>query len=155
MDTRILGRSGITVSRLCLGTMMFGGPTDEKTSRRIIDMARDAGITFIDTADAYNAGKSEEVVGRAIKRHRHDWVLATKVGMPLAGGDPNRRGLSRRWIAQQLDASLKRLGTDHVDILYFHREDHFTAISGFPISAPGATPRWCAPATPTALPARW
>ena len=127
MQSRNLGRSGLTVSRLCLGTMMFGGPTDEKTSRRIIDMSRDAGINFMDTADAYNAGKSERVIGRAIKANRDHWVLATKVAQPMHATNPNMRGLSRRWITEELDASLKRLGLDHVDILYFHRDDRTVA----------------------------
>jgi aryl-alcohol dehydrogenase (NADP+) len=127
MQTRKLGRSGLTVSRLCLGTMMFGGQTDEKTSRRIIDMSRDAGINFLDTADAYNGGKSERVVGRAIKANREHWVLATKVAQPRHANNPNMRGLSRRWISEGLDASLKRLGLDHVDILYFHRDDRSVA----------------------------
>src|SRR5258707_8476395 len=97
MDYRNLGRSGVKVSPLCLGTMMFGGQTDEPASRRIIDKARGAGVNFIDTADAYNAGKSEEVVGRAIAAHRDAWVLATKLSNPMAD-DPNGRGLSRKWV---------------------------------------------------------
>src|SRR5882724_10025386 len=84
MQFRSLGRSGLKVSPLCLGTMMFGGPTDEETSRRIIDKAREVGINFIDTADAYNAGGSEEVTGRAIGRDRDAWVLATKLCNPMA-----------------------------------------------------------------------
>ena len=128
MEYRSLGRSGLKVSRLCLGAMMFGGPTDEKTSRLITDMAREAGINFIDTADAYHRGKSEEVVGRAIGRQRDDWILATKIGQPADAKDPNQRGLTRRWIMRQLDASLKRLGTDCIDIYYFHREDLNTAL---------------------------
>jgi aryl-alcohol dehydrogenase (NADP+) len=128
MEYKTLGRSGLTVSRLCLGTMLFGGVTDEKTSKRICDMAIDAGINFIDTADVYNFGATEKVVGRCIKRKRADWILATKAGNDFAADDPNQRGLTRRWIMQQLDASLKRLGTDHVDIFYFHREDLETAL---------------------------
>ena len=128
MEYRKLGRSGLTVSRLCLGTMMFGDTTDEKTSKRIVDMARDAGINFIDTADVYGRGASEEVTGRAIKRQRADWIVATKAGQPFDPKDPNKVGLTRRWLTHQLDASLKRLGTDHVDIFYFHREDLNTAL---------------------------
>ncbi|MBN8986216.1 MAG: aldo/keto reductase, partial [Rhizobiales bacterium] len=94
MQYRQLGRSGLKVSPLCLGTMMFGGPTDEATSKRIVDKARDAGINFIDTADAYSNGTSEEVVGRAIAAQRQHWVLATKLANPM-GKDPNRVGLSR------------------------------------------------------------
>lgn len=129
MQYRTLGRSGVTVSRLCLGAMMFGGQTDERTARLIIDLAGDAGINFIDTADAYHGGRSEEVVGRALKRRRDDWILATKVGQPFHPEDPNQRGLSRRWISKQLDASLKRLATDYVDIYYFHREDLATDLA--------------------------
>jgi aryl-alcohol dehydrogenase (NADP+) len=128
MQYRSLGRSGLKVSRLCLGTMMFGGPTDEKTSRVISAMAREAGINFIDTADVYHRGKSEEIVGRAIGRHRDDWILATKVGSRFHPEDANQTGLSRRWITRQLDASLKRLGTDCIDIYYFHRDDRATAL---------------------------
>jgi aryl-alcohol dehydrogenase-like predicted oxidoreductase len=128
MDYKKLGRSGLQVSRLCLGTMLFGVQTDEKTSKRIIDMARAAGTNFIDTADVYNRGITEEVVGRAIKRKRADWILATKVANAFDPGDPNQRGLTRRWITRALDASLKRLGTDHVDIYYFHREDPHTSL---------------------------
>ncbi|RQR26044.1 aldo/keto reductase [Burkholderia sp. Bp9143] len=122
MDYRYLGRSALKVSPLCLGAMMFGGETDEATSTRIIDKAFDQGINFIDTADVYHAGRSEEIVGRAIARHRDSWVVATKFGFP-AGPDagPNRQGQSRKWIYESVDASLKRLGTDYIDILYFHR----------------------------------
>ncbi|EDT05762.1 aldo/keto reductase [Burkholderia ambifaria] len=122
MDYRYLGRSALKVSPLCLGAMMFGGETDEATSARIIDKAFDQGVNFIDTADVYHAGRSEEIVGRAIARHRDSWVVATKFGHP-AGPDagPNRQGQSRKWIYESVDASLKRLGTDYIDILYFHR----------------------------------
>ncbi|MDS0858765.1 aldo/keto reductase [Burkholderia pseudomultivorans] len=122
MDYRYLGRSALKVSPLCLGAMMFGGETDKATSARIIDKAFDQGVNFIDTADVYHAGRSEEIVGRAIAPHRDSWVVATKFGYP-AGPDagPNRQGQSRKWICQAVDASLKRLGTDYIDILYFHR----------------------------------
>ncbi len=127
MEMRKLGRSGLKVSRLCLGTMMFGGPTDERTSASIISDAREAGINFIDTADAYNGGASEGVVGRAIKEDRDRWVLATKCANPM-GADPNRGGLSRKWVIKACEDSLRRLGTDFVDILYLHKEDHSTAL---------------------------
>ncbi len=127
MQYRQLGRSGLKVSPICLGTMMFGGPTDDATSGRIIAKALDAGINFIDTADAYSKGGSEEVVGRAIGDNRHAWVLATKLANPM-GKDPNRVGLSRRWVLQAADESLKRLGTDHIDIYYLHKEDHATPL---------------------------
>ncbi|WP_449256605.1 aldo/keto reductase [Bosea sp. (in: a-proteobacteria)] len=128
MDYRRLGRSGLRVSPLCLGTMMFGGATDEAESRRIIDHARDAGINFIDTADVYNEGRSEEVTGRAIAEHRQGWVLATKVANPMGSG-PNRSGLSRRWVMQACEDSLRRLGTDVIDIYYLHKEDHQTPLA--------------------------
>jgi len=122
MDYRYLGRSALKVSPLCLGTMMFGGETDEATSTRIIDKAFDQGVNFIDTADVYHAGRSEEIVGRAIARHRDSWVVATKFGYPAApDAGPNRQGQSRKWIYESVDASLKRLATDYIDILYFHR----------------------------------
>jgi aryl-alcohol dehydrogenase (NADP+) len=127
MDYRNLGRSGLKVSPLCLGTMLFGGPTDEPTAARIIGKARDAGINFIDSADAYNAGRSEQVSGRAIAAERDRWVLATKLSNPMGKG-VNERGLSRKWVMQAADASLKRLGTDYIDIYYLHKEDHSTPL---------------------------
>jgi aryl-alcohol dehydrogenase-like predicted oxidoreductase len=127
MEYRKLGRSGLRVSPICLGTMMFGGQTDEAESARIVARAKDAGINFIDTADAYNDGRSEEVVGRAIKRDRDHWVLATKICNPMGPG-PNRSGLSRRWVFQACDASLTRLGVDWIDIMYLHKEDHDTPL---------------------------
>lgn len=120
MDYRYLGRSALKVSPLCLGAMMFGGETDETTSKRIIDKAFDQGVNFIDTADVYHAGRSEEIVGRAVAGQRDSWVIATKFGYPTTQG-PNEQGQSRKWIIQSVDASLKRLGTDYIDILYFHR----------------------------------
>ncbi|MDO4233121.1 MAG: aldo/keto reductase [Lautropia sp.] len=122
MQYRSLGRSALKVSPLCLGSMMFGGQTDESTSRRIIASAADQGINFIDTADRYNEGRSEEIVGRAIAADRDRWVLATKCANPLsADAGPNQRGLSRKWIFRAVEDSLKRLGTDYIDLLYFHR----------------------------------
>lgn len=128
MDYRTLGRSGLKVSPLCLGAMMFGGPTTEADSREIIAAARDAGINFIDTADAYNNGESERVVGRAIGGERGRWVVATKLANKV-GDDPNSGGLSRRWVQMACDASLQRLGIDTIDIYYLHKEDHATALS--------------------------
>ncbi len=122
MDYRQLGRRGLKVSPLCLGTMMFGGRSDEATSRRIIASARDAGLNFIDTADVYNTGRSEEITGEAIKGERDWWVLATKVCNPMGDG-PNQRGLSRKWILEAAESSLRRLGCDHIDIYYLHKED--------------------------------
>jgi len=127
MQYRQLGRSGLKISPICLGTMMFGGPTDEATSSRIVAKAREAGVNFIDTADAYNGGQSERVVGRAIADARPNWILATKLANPI-GDDPNHGGLSRRWVLQAADESLKRLGTDYIDIYYLHKEDHATPL---------------------------
>jgi aryl-alcohol dehydrogenase (NADP+) len=107
--------------------MMFGGPTDEATARRIIDHGRDHGINFIDTADAYADGRSEQIVGRAIAGHRGDWVLATKLANPTGPG-PNDRGLSRRHVLRAAEASLARLGTGWIDILYLHKEDLTTPL---------------------------
>ena len=122
MDYRYLGRSALKVSPLCLGAMMFGGETDEGTSRRILDKAFDQGVNFLDTADVYHAGRSEEIVGRAIAERRDSWVVATKFGYQAsAAARPNEQGQSRKWIFQTVEASLKRLGTDYIDLLYFHR----------------------------------
>lgn len=128
MQYRKLGRTGVSVSTLCLGTMMFGDRTSEADSHEIVAACRDAGVNFIDTADVYVTGESERITGRAIARDRHRWVLATKVGNAM-DEDPNRRGLSRRWLAQAIDGSLERLGTDHVDIWYLHREDADTPLA--------------------------
>jgi aryl-alcohol dehydrogenase-like predicted oxidoreductase len=128
MEYRSLGSSGLKVSPLCLGTMMFGGPTDEPTAARIIDRAREQGINFIDTADGYTGGASEEIVGRAIRNHRAWWVLATKIANPTGPG-PNARGLSRRQVHHAVDASLRRLGVTEIDLLYLHKEDHATPLA--------------------------
>ncbi|WP_037503027.1 aldo/keto reductase [Solirubrobacter soli] len=125
IDTyRPLGRTGVQVSSLCLGTMMFGawGNTDHDDSIRIIHAALDAGVNFVDTADVYSAGESEEIVGKALKGRRDDVVLATKFFMPM-GEDPNRRGPSRRWIVTAVEQSLRRLQTDHIDLYQVHRPD--------------------------------
>ena len=128
MEYRALGRSGLKVSTLCLGTMMFGGATDEPSSARIIAKARDQGVNFLDTADQYNNGKSEEIVGRAVKSERDRWVVATKLANPMGPG-PNEVGLSRKWVMQAAEASLKRLGTDYIDVYYLHKEDHVTPLA--------------------------
>jgi aryl-alcohol dehydrogenase-like predicted oxidoreductase len=120
MEYRYLGNSALQVSPLCLGAMMFGGATDEAISRRIVDKAYARQINFIDTADAYNGGASEEITGRAIAANRDFWVLATKFGYG-SGIGPNQRGQSRKWVIQATEASLRRLGTDYIDILYFHQ----------------------------------
>ncbi|MFE2465509.1 aldo/keto reductase [Streptomyces mirabilis] len=122
MKYRTLGRTGIKVSPYCLGAMMFGaiGNPDHDDSVRIIHKALDAGINFVDTADAYSRGESEEIVGKALKGRRDDVVLATKAHLPM-GDDPNQRGNSRRWLVRALEDSLRRLGTDHVDLFQIHR----------------------------------
>ena len=123
MEHRPLGRTGVSASKLCLGTMMFGewGTKDHDESIRIIHRALDAGINFIDTADAYSAGESEEIVGKALAGgRRDDVVLATKVWFPM-GEDANRRGASRRWIIREAEDSLRRLGTDWIDLYQIHR----------------------------------
>lgn len=127
MEYRRLGASGLHVSPICLGTMMFGGRTDKKTSHKIIDHARDAGVNFIDTADIYVKGETEKVVGPAVKPHRDYWVLATKAGQK-SGEGPNEGGLGAAYLKRRLDGSLKRMGLDHVDIFYFHCDDEDTPI---------------------------
>jgi len=124
MELRPLGRTGVHVSALCLGAMMFGewGTKDHEESIRIIHRALDAGINFVDTADVYSAGESEEIVGKALAGRRDDIVLATKVHMPMGEG-PNRRGNSRRWIIGEVENSLRRLGTDWIDLYQVHRYD--------------------------------
>jgi aryl-alcohol dehydrogenase-like predicted oxidoreductase len=132
MEHRTLGRTGMYVSPLCLGAMMFGdwGNKDENESIRIIHRALDAGINFIDTADVYSRGESEEIVGKAIKSpptRRDNVILATKVHGTM-GDDPNQSGNSRRWIAKECDASLKRLRTDWIDLYQIHRPEQDTDI---------------------------
>jgi aryl-alcohol dehydrogenase-like predicted oxidoreductase len=122
MEYRPLGRTGVQVSKLCLGTMMFGawGNADHDDSIRVIHAALDAGVNFVDTADVYSAGESEEIVGRALQGRRDDVVLATKFFMPM-GEDPNSRGGSRRWIIRAVEDSLRRLRTDWIDLYQVHR----------------------------------
>ncbi len=126
MELRVLGSSGVKVSSLCLGAMMFGDQTTEKVADSIVNSAKNAGVNFIDTADVYTKGQSERIVGKLISKNRDQWILATKVGSTFHQVDPNQRGLSRRWITNQLEQSLRRLKTDYIDIYYFHREDHTT-----------------------------
>jgi aryl-alcohol dehydrogenase-like predicted oxidoreductase len=122
MDYRTLGRTGVRVSPLCLGAMMLGawGNEDHDDAVRIVHRALDAGINFVDTADVYSAGESEVIVGKALKDRRDQVVLATKVH-GVMGDDPNRQGNSRRWIVQACDDSLRRLGTDWIDLYQIHR----------------------------------
>jgi aryl-alcohol dehydrogenase-like predicted oxidoreductase len=129
MIHRTLGRTGVQVSPLCLGAMMFGawGNTDHDDGVRIIHRALDAGINFIDTADVYSRGESEEIVGRALAGRRDDVVLATKVHGTM-GDDPNQQGNSRRWIIHEVEASLRRLRTDWIDLYQIHRPEPDTDI---------------------------
>ena len=122
MDYRLLGRTGVSVSPLALGTMMFGawGNKDTDDSIRVIHRALDAGINFVDTADVYSGGESEEIVGKALAGRRDDVVLATKFFMPM-GEQPNHGGGSRKWIMQAVENSLSRLGTDYIDLYQVHR----------------------------------
>ena len=124
MNTRVLGRSGIHVSEYCLGAMMFGqwGNPDHDDSIRIMHRAFEAGVNFVDTADVYSAGESEEIVGKAVADRRDEIVIATKFFAPM-GKDPNAHGGSRRWIMQEVENSLRRLGTDHIDLYQIHRPD--------------------------------
>ncbi|MBS0319610.1 MAG: aldo/keto reductase [Proteobacteria bacterium] len=130
MDYRSLGASGVTVSRLCLGTMTFGDRTDAAGAREIVAAARDIGVNFIDTADVYAQGASERIVGDAIRAERSRWILASKVGnSPDPAGTLNSGGLSRRWILHACDESLKRLGLDWIDVYYLHLDDPKTPIA--------------------------
>lgn len=127
MQFRRLGRSGLVVSRMVLGTMNFGARTEEREAREIIAAAIAAGVNFVDTADTYAEGRSEEITGRAIAGERNRLVLATKLANANGPG-PNDRGLSRKWIMAEARSSLKRLGTDFIDILYLHKEDNQTPL---------------------------
>ncbi len=129
MQYRTLGRTGIKVSPYALGAMMFGpmGNPDHDDAARIIHAALDAGINVVDTADRYSDGESEEIVGKALKGRRDNVVLATKLHAPM-GEDPNMRGLSRRWIVTEVENSLRRLQTDHIDLYQIHRPDPETDI---------------------------
>jgi len=124
MKTRVLGTTGVRVSPLCLGAMMFGawGNRDHDDSIRIIDRAIDAGINFIDTADVYSAGESEQIVGKALAGKRENIVLATKAHASM-GDDPNMKGNSRRWLVREVENSLRRLNTDYIDLYQIHRPD--------------------------------
>jgi len=127
MKIKPLGRTGVQVSELCFGTMSFGGDADEAGSAAMYKAARDAGINFFDSADEYNKGRSEEILGRLIKGHRENLILATKCHNPISE-DVNARGTSRRHVARAVEASLKRLQTDRVEVLFLHRFDKLTPI---------------------------
>ncbi len=121
MQYRNLGKSQLQVSALCLGTMMFADQTELAEARRIVGHAREHGVNFIDTADVYSTGRSETMVGEAIREHRDDWIVATKVGNKMSER-PNESRYSRAWVLRECEASLRRLGTDHIDIYYLHRD---------------------------------
>ena len=127
MKTKLLGRTGVSVSELCFGTMSFGGDADEATSAAMYKAVRDAGINFFDSANEYSKGKSEEILGRLIKGERDDLVITTKCFNAIRP-DVNARGGSRRHIVQAVEASLRRLQTDRIDVLFMHRYDALTPI---------------------------
>src|SRR6195952_4235064 len=129
MEHRPLGRTVVSVSKLCIGPMVFGewGTKDQDESIRIIHRALDAGINFVDTADVYSQGESEEIVGRALSGRRDSVVLATKVHGKM-GEDPNQQGNSRRWIMREVESSLRRLKTDWIDLYQIHRPDPSTDV---------------------------
>jgi aryl-alcohol dehydrogenase-like predicted oxidoreductase len=127
MDYRLLGRTGVRVSRLCFGTMSFGGDADESESARMYGACRDLGINFFDCADQYNKGRAEEILGRLMRAHRDELVVTTKCFNP-SGPDLNARGNSRRHILRAVEASLRRLATDRVDVLFLHQPDPLTPL---------------------------
>ncbi len=127
MEYSVLGNSGVQVSRICLGAMMFGSPTNESDSIKIIERAIDAGINFIDTANVYNAGESERIVGKAVQTFRDDVLIATKVSGAMGEG-LNRSGTSRHHIMMEVENSLRRLDTDRIDLYYLHRWNALTPI---------------------------
>ncbi|MFC1535087.1 aldo/keto reductase [Thermodesulfobacteriota bacterium] len=127
MQYKQLGRTGLKVSRICLGTMNYGDPVSEEDSIKIVKSAIAAGVNFLDTADGYGSGKSEEIVGKALKGERHSIVIATKVG-GASGRGPNDWGLSRQHIMDSVEKSLKRLQTDYIDLYYAHMPDYGTPI---------------------------
>lgn len=122
MQYRQLGKSNLQVSVLCLGTMMFGDQTAEGEAQAIVDDAHANGVNYIDTADVYTNGAAESMLGSLLQGRRHDWVLATKLGNKMSAR-PNEGHFSRTWMLREIDASLQRLQTDHVDILYMHRDN--------------------------------
>jgi aryl-alcohol dehydrogenase-like predicted oxidoreductase len=128
MQYRKLGRTGLKVSRICLGTMTFGSQVEEAAAIGIIKSAMGAGVNFFDTADQYINGRSEEIVGKALKGERHSVVLATKIGAWQSGPSVNDIGASRKHIMKGVEDSLRRLGTDYIDLYYVHRPDYDTPI---------------------------
>jgi aryl-alcohol dehydrogenase-like predicted oxidoreductase len=127
MDYRRLGRAGLKVSEICIGTMTFGNGADQAEASRMVSAALDAGVTFFDTANSYVGGVSETMLGNALKGRRDDAVIASKFFNPM-GGRPNDSGMSRLHIKQQVEASLKRLQTDYIDVYYIHHVDHQTPL---------------------------
>jgi aryl-alcohol dehydrogenase-like predicted oxidoreductase len=127
MEFRRLGESGLEVSVICLGTMMFGDRTDAAAAQRIVASAFDAGVNFIDSADVYAKGAAETIIGPAIAANRRRWIVATKVGNVMTA-KPHDGGLSRRWIMQACEDSLRRLATDYIDVYYLHRDDPETPL---------------------------
>jgi aryl-alcohol dehydrogenase-like predicted oxidoreductase len=127
MQHRLLGRTGVRVSRLCFGTMSFGGDADESESAKMYRACREVGINFFDCADQYNKGRSEEILGELMRGHRDELVITTKCYNP-SGPDINARGGSRRHMTRAIEASLKRLGTDRVEVLFLHQTDPHTPI---------------------------
>lgn len=127
MQYRKLGRTGLVVSEACMGTMTFGGATDESEAQRIFGRCLERGVNFFDTADVYTEGRSEEILGRLIRGRRDDLVIATKVFNPTGPG-PNDMGLSRKHILQACEASLRRLGTDYIDLYQVHSDDRETPL---------------------------
>ena len=127
MEYRRLGRAGLKVSEICLGTMTFGNGADQAEATRMVSAMLDAGGSFFDTANSYVGGTSETMLGEALKGRRHDAIVATKVFNPM-GGRPNDSGMSRLHIKQQIEASLRRLQTDYIDVYYIHHVDHQTPL---------------------------
>jgi aryl-alcohol dehydrogenase-like predicted oxidoreductase len=127
MEYRVLGRTGVKVSQLCFGTMSFGSTADEETSAAMFNRCREVGINFFDCANVYAAGRSEEILGRLIADCRDELVITTKVGSTMGEG-PNESGLSRRHVTMAVEDSLRRLGTDRIDVYFFHKFDPDTPI---------------------------
>lgn len=127
MEYRFLGPTGIKVSSLCLGTMTFGGEADEAASAEMFNLAREYGVNFFDCANIYNRGRAEEILGRLIQPCREEVIITTKAYFPM-GEDPNARGASRRHLFRSVEASLKRLRTDWIDLFFIHRFDDFTSL---------------------------
>ena len=128
MEYRQLGDSGLKVSPICLGAMMFGSASDDKTAGRIVDSARKHGVNFIDTADGYSGGNSEKVLGRLLQKDRKNWVIATKIGNRPGPSSFDTR-LGKRHMTISIDESLNRLQTDWIDIWYLHKEDLVTPLA--------------------------